>query len=148
MIIDAYRVELTNYRSDFKNRKYKWETEIHYSQGKDKARVYKPNVTMRSIPPQYREQVRTFIEQAKKAVPNMNSFLTVFCMTTADRGQQKYYGPYELLENTKAFIETTFMPEEQKDYVQFDDEPTKLPLAIATGYLILKRVVTHMGRLQ
>lgn len=33
-------------------------------------------------------------------------------------------------------------------YVQFDDEPTKLPLAIATGYLILKRVVTHMGRLQ
>ncbi len=148
LIIDAYRVELTNYRSDFKNRKYKWETEIHYSQGKDKARVYKPNVTMRSIPPQYREQVRTFIEQAKKAVPNMNAFQTVFCMTTADRGQQKYYGPYELLENTKAFIETTFMPEEQKDYVQFDDEPTKLPLAIATGYLILKRVVTHMGRLQ
>lgn len=51
LIIDAYRVELTNYRSDFKNRKYKWETEIHYSQGKDKARVYKPNVTMRSNPP-------------------------------------------------------------------------------------------------
>ena len=148
LIIDAFRVELTNYRSDFKNGKYKWETEIHYSQGKDKARVYKPNITMRVIPPQHKIRVQNYIKQAKIAVPNMNAFQTVFCMTTEARGQQKYYGPYELLDSVKAFIETIFTPEEQKEYVRFGDEPTKLPLAIATGYLILKRVVTHMGRLQ
>lgn len=148
LIIDAYRVELTNYRSDFKNGKYKWETEVHYSQGKDKARVYKPNITMRVIPPQHKTRVQDYIQQAKKAVPSMNAFQTVFCMTTEDRRKQQYYGPYELLESVKAFIETTFTPEEQKEYVYFGDEPTKLPLATATGYLILKRVVTHMGRLQ
>ena len=103
---------------------------------------------MRLIPPQHKERVQTFIEQTKKTVPNMNMFQTVFCMTTEDRSQQKYYGPYELLESTKDFIKRTFTPEEQKDYVQFGDEPTELPLAIATGYLILKRVVTYMGRLQ
>ena len=100
------------------------------------------------IPPQHKNRVQNYIEQAKKAVPNMNVFQTVFCMTTEARGQQNYYGPHELLESVKAFIETTFTPEEQKEYVRFSDEPTKLPLAIATGYLILKRVVTHMGRLQ
>lgn len=148
LIIDAYRVELTNYQSDFKNGRYKWGAEIHYSQGKDKARVYKPNITMRVIPPQHKTRVQDYIQQAKKAVPSMNAFQTVFCMTTEARGRQEYYGPYELLESVKAFIETTFTPEEQKEYVRFGDEPAKLPLAIAAGYLILKRVVTHMGRLQ
>ncbi len=148
LILDAYRVELTNYRSDFQTGQYIWETEIHYSQGKDKARVYKPNITMRVIPHQHKISVQNYIEQVKKAIPNMNAFQTVFCMTTKDRGRQKYYGPYELLESVKAFIETTFTPEEQKEYVRFGDEPASLPLAIATGYLILNRVVTHMGRLQ
>ena len=148
LIFDAYRVELTNYQSDFKNGKYIWDAEIHYSQGKNKARVYKPNITMRSIPPQHKEGVRVFIEHAKKTVPNMNAFQTVYCMTTEDRSQQKFYGPYELLEATKVFIETTFTLEEQKEYIHFGDEPTKLPLAIAVGFLIIKRVVRHMGRLQ
>ena len=35
-----------------------------------------------------------------------------------------------------------------REYIQFDDEPTTVPLAIAVGYLILKRTVTSMGRLQ
>lgn len=148
LIINAYRVELTNYRSDFENEEFLWNAEIHYSQGKNKAKVYTPNLTMWAIPSQYKDAVYEFIAQTKKVIPDMNTFQSVFCMTSEERKRQKYYGPYELLEGVKAFIETAFTPEEQNQYVQFGDEPTTLPLAIATGYLILKRIVTHMGRLQ
>ncbi len=148
LIIDAYRVELTNYRSDFENKSYLWEVEIHHSQGKDKAKVFTPNITMRAIPTQYKECVRDYIDRIKKSVPNMNTFQSVFCMTTEARSKQMFYGPYELLDDIKAFIETTFSPEEQKEHIQFKDEPNTVPLAIAVGYLILKRTVTHMGRLQ
>jgi DNA (cytosine-5)-methyltransferase 1 len=141
-------VELTNYRSDFENGKFLWEVELHHSQGKDKAKVYKPNITMWAIPSPYKESIRDFIVQTKKAVPDMNTFQSVFCMTTDDREKQKYYGPYELLESIKAFIDSTFSPEEQKKYVRFGDEPNQVPLAIAAGYMILKQTVTHMGRLQ
>ena len=51
-----------------------------------------------------------------------------------------------LEEYTQALCQIT--AEEQQEYVRFGDEPTTLPLAIATGYLILKKVLTHMGRLQ
>ena len=141
-------MELTNYRSDFENKKYLWEVEIHHSQGKDKAKVFTPNITMRAIPSQYKECVRDYIDRIKKSTPNMNTFQSVFCMTTENRSTQKYYGPFELLEDTKAFIEATLSPEEQKEYVRFSDEPNAVPLAIAVGYFILKRTVTHMGRLQ
>lgn len=148
MIFDAYRVELTNYHSDFKNKDYKWDVEIHYSQGKDKAKVFTPNITMWTIPEKYKKILREFIQETYKKIPDMNSFQSVFCMTTKERKQQKYYGPYELLENIKDFIYTTFLKEELIEYVQFSDEPVTVPLAIAAGYLILKKIVTRMGRLQ
>ena len=66
-------------------------------------------------------------------------------MTSEDRAKQKYYGPYELLESIKAFIEATFPPEEQSEYVRFNDEPTAVPLAIAVGYLILERHLSHIS---
>ena len=146
LIINAYRVELTNYRSDFERGQYLWETEIHYSQGRMKAKAFAPNITMWAIPSQYKDAVRDFIMQTKKSIPSMNKFQSVFCMTGEQRSRQKYFGPYELLEKIKDFIETTFSPEAQKEYVHFGDEPTTVPMAIAAGYLILKRLLTYMGR--
>ena len=54
LIINAYRVELTNYQSDFENKDYLWEAEIHYSQGKIKAKVFTPKITVRVIPYYYK----------------------------------------------------------------------------------------------
>lgn len=147
LIIDTYRVELTNYRSDFENRKYLWEVEIHRSQGKNKAKVYTPNISMQEIPAQYNDIIHDFIEQTKKSVPNMNTFQSVFRMTTEDRLNQEYYGPFELLDRVKEFIKTTLSSKEQIEYVQISDEPNKVPLAIAIGYVVLKRTITYMGRL-
>ena len=148
LIIDTYRVELTNYRSDFENKKYLWEVEIHRSQGKDKARVYTPNITMHEIPSQYKDSIHDFVEQIKKSVPNMDTFQLVFRMTNEDRLNQEYIGPFELLDKIKEFIETNLSMKEQKEYVQFVDEPNAVPLAIAVGYVVLKRTITYMGRLK
>ena len=146
LIIDAYRVELTNYHSNFETGNYTWQAEIHYSQGKSKARTFTPNITLRSIPAQYRDSIREYIHQVKRVVPKENRFQAVFCMTTEERLKQKYYGPFELLESIRAFIDATFSPEEQKEYVRFGDNPNTVPLAIATGYVVLNRIVKHMGR--
>lgn len=149
LIIDAFRVELTNYHSDFDNQEFKWDVEIRYSQGRDKARIFTPNISLRAIPSPYKDSIRDYIKLTKTSVPhNMNDFQSVFCMTTETRIQQKYYGPYELLESIRAYIEKTLSSEDKKEYISLNDEPFMVPLAIATGYLILKRLVTHMGRLQ
>lgn len=141
LIIDAYRVELTNYQSDFEKKDYLWAAEIHYSQGKKRAKKYAPNITMWAIPRKYKEAVREYIRNTKMKVPNRNLFQSVFCMTTGERTQQKYLGPFELLESVKTFIDSTFSPEEQREYVHFGDFPNNIPLAIAVGYLVLKRIV-------
>jgi len=96
LIIDAYRVELTNYRSDFDNGKYLWEVEIHHGQGKNKAKVFTPNITMWAMPSQYKKSIREYIAHIKRWVPDMKTFQAVFCMTTEERSWQKYLGPYEL----------------------------------------------------
>ena len=146
MIINAYRVELTNYHSDFGKLDYLWRTEIHYGQGKDKARVYAPRITIRTIPIKYRDVVQTFIKETKSKVPNMNKFQKIFCMTTEQRKRQRYYGPFELLDSIKDFIDTTFSAEELKEYVRVSDSPYEIPFGIAVGYVILIRVVTGKGR--
>ena len=147
LIIDGYRVELTNYQSDFENGSYSWNAEIHHGQGKNRAAKYTPNISMRVIPAQYKTCIDNYIKKTQRMIPNMDYFQSVFCMTTEDRLNQKYYGPFELLESIKSFVETTFTLEEQSKYVCINDEPTTIPLAIAAGYLILYRVLLHMKKL-
>ena len=103
---------------------------------------------MHEIPSQYKDSIHDFVEQIKKSVPNMDTFQLVFRMTNEDRLNQEYIGPFELLDKIKEFIETNLSMKEQKEYVQFVDEPNAVPLAIAVGYVVLKRTITYMGRLK
>lgn len=150
LIVNAYRVELTNYHSDFQNGQYNWTPEIHYSQGRVKARCYTPKISLRAIPHQYKAPVKRFILETEKRLPNMNTFQEVYCMTTARRENQRFFGPYELLQQIKQFIVETLPEDEQKHVITISRDPTTepavLPLAIAMGYYVLKRVTTYMGR--
>ena len=101
---------------------------------------------MHAIPLQYRDCLLSFINQTKKSVPRMDDFQSIFCMTTETRTKQKYLGPFELLESIKEFIETNLSPEEQKKYINISNNPKTIPLAIAVGYIILKRILAFMGR--
>lgn len=142
MIINAYRVELTNYHSDFDNQRFKWDVEIHFSQGKEKARVYCPTLTISCIPEQYRSNMQRFLEEKRNIIPDADTFQAVYCMTTKDRNRTPWIGPYELLESTKAFIEKILPEDSQREMVTINQEPYSLPLAIVIGYYLLSNLFT------
>lgn len=148
LIIDAYRVELTNYHSDFENKIFKWDAEIHYSQGKDKAKVYLPTLELRNLPKTYRSRITKFIDRVRKKIPDMNTFQQVYCMTSEKRKKLPWVGPYELLDLTREFIDNNIIVDNQKKLMPINEEPESLPLAIAVGYYILSNLIDHMGGLQ
>lgn len=145
LIIDAYRVELTNYHSNFESKKFKWDVEIHYSQGKDKAKVYTPKIETRHIPQQYRHAVTAFLGGIRNRMPGMNRFQAVYCLTSQERKKQQLIGPYELLDEVRALIDDLLTPEEQEQYLSIDEKPKELPTAIVVGYYILSDLINHMG---
>lgn len=148
LIIDAYRVELTNYHSDFENKKFKWNVEVHYSQGKDKAKVYTPKVKANQIPQQYQRAIATFLSETRNKVPGMNGFQTVYCMTSQEREEQRFIGPYELLDEVRVLIDTLLAPEEQRQYIEITGEPKRLPIATVIGYYVLLNLINRVGGLK
>lgn len=147
LILSAYRVELTNYHSDFDKKKYKWDVEIHYSQGKDKAKVFTPDLTDAMISPLYFNRVEQYILRKNANATSFQVFQNLFCMTSAQRLANNQEGPYELLADIRHFIDTLLTEEEKAILIGTNTEPQELPQAIAIGYFILKSIVTEMGGL-
>ena len=147
LIIDAYRVELTNYHSDFENKIFKWNAEIHYSQGKGNAKVYIPILKLFDLPKPYQLEITKFINKIQKKIPNMDTFQQVYCMTSEERKKQPWIGPYELLNLIKMFIDNIIM-DDQKKSIYIKEKPERLPLKIAVGYYVLSNLTNHMGGLQ
>lgn len=140
LIIGAYRVELTNYHSDFDKKIFKWDIEIHYSQGKDKAKIYIPTLEMQDLPEIYHLGITDFLTIVCKKVPEMNTFQCVYCMTSEERNKTPWLGPYELLDLVKKFIDDNIPIDKQKEWIFIRDTPDRLPLAIAVGYYILSNL--------
>lgn len=145
LIIDRYRVELTNYHSDFDMQKFVWNVEIHYSQGKEKAQKYTPSIIGCVIPTELKPSVESMISGISLGVEDMNSFQESYCMTTAERKEKKRLGPYELLQTIKEYIDLTLSEEKQKQIIRIDDSPGSLPLAILVGYFILSKIIDKLG---
>lgn len=144
LIIDAYRVELTNYHSDFKRRIFRWDVEIHYSQGRKNAKKFSPSISKSVIPNYYQQMVDEYIENTTKKICTFNRLQEAFCLTSAMRKAKRLMGPYELLAEIKSFI-VNLMPKEQM--VMMVDtfcKPTKLPQSIVIGYYILNSLVKFM----
>ena len=148
LVIKAYRVELTNYHSDFEKESFAWDAEIHYSQGKDKAKVYTPVLENRMIPNTYIKQADRFIESYDKSVLSMNRFQEAYCMTSELRKQKELIGPYELLNMIKTFLDEKVKDDDMKKTVFINKELESLPIAIAVGYYVLKRITEKMGGLK
>ena len=148
LIYSAYRVELTNYHSDFKNKKFKWDAEIHHSQGKDKAKFFTPDFGDALIASPYIEKVNLFISEKSAVATSFQRFQELFCMTSDQRTTANQSGPYELLAEIRRFIDELLTDTEKSTIINTNTEPQQLPQAIAIGYFILKRIVTEMGGLQ
>ena len=148
LIQSKYRVELTNYHSNFGDEEhspaFKWDAEIHYSQGKDKAKVYTPQLTLSQIDENLRPFVKEFIRQKCDILSSYNDFQARYCMTTKGRKKSNVIGPYELLEEVKAFLVKTIPEQQFQNQVYLQEDPQTLPLAIATGYIILNQITHEM----
>lgn len=145
LIYSAYRVELTNYHSDFKQQSYEWDAEIHYSQGKDKARTYSPSITKNFFTKDAFKIIDTYIRDTLKSMPTTNKyFQKLYCMTTDQRRTVNKLGPYELLDSIRKFIDDNITEENQKEMVEVKSPTMQLPYAIIVGYYILSRLVNGM----
>ena len=147
LILSAYRVELTNYHSDFKKNLIKWDAEIHHSQGKDKAKFFTPDFSESVIPPLYIERVKQYIAKKCTETPSFQKFQELFCMTAAQRTAENQDGPYEMLTDIRQFIDALLTGKEKALLINTNTEPQQLPQAIVVGYFILKSIVTKMGGL-
>ena len=144
LIYSAYRVELTNYESNFELKSFCWNAEIHYSQGKKKAAKYRPTIKTSKIPVEYRKQISKYISETKKRLPSFNEFQRAYCMTENQRKMQNAWGPYELLADIKKFI-VKVLPDDNRGKMIDSCDSLNLPLAILVGYYILDRLVKYMG---
>ena len=145
LIINSYRVELTNYHSDFEKKLFHWTVEIHYSQGKKKANVFTPEVTREIINVRYHAAINEFL--AQQPIVTFNEFQRAFCMTMADRRENNVLGPYEMLKLVREFIDAHMDDYEKNVQVQISESPYKLPQAILIGYYVLRHIIHRMEAL-
>lgn len=145
LILSAYRVELTNYHSNFERKEFHWDVEIHYSQGKDKANFFTPKIKENAIPNHYLNSIRQFIQGIGMQTISYNHFQELFCMTTAQRENLHQQGPYELLAAIRQFIDELLNDEEKAMFIETQSEPHQLPQAIVIGYYVLQQLLSEMG---
>ena len=129
---------------DFNVLDFRWDVEIHYSQGKDKAKKYTPQIQLTCIDAKYKDAINRFIDTYRKSMPTYNTFQNYFCMTTQQREDNGVYGPFELLNQVKLFIEKTISDEDLNRMVMIDQLPNELPLAIIIGYYVLVEITKLM----
>lgn len=145
LIIDAFRVELTNYHSDFDNKEFIWNIEIHYSQGKKKARVFCPIINSESWDKRLLGKCDEFI---KNTLPHIcesyNRFQEIHCMTSEDRATNNHIGPFEMLNLVREHIDKNFDNASLGKTIYLSDELPNLPIAIGVGYYLLNKLLTPM----
>jgi len=145
LILSAYRVELTNYKSDFEKKQFKWDVELHFSQGKDKAAIFNPVITENCLSKDYKKKIIRYLKNKTRNIVSYNRFQELFCMTSKNRSNANQNGPYELLEDIKQFIDSTIPAEKQQTMQQTGSTPERLPQATIVGYYILSQIIKEMG---
>lgn len=146
LIVNSYRVELTNYHSDFDNKEFKWNVEIHYSQGKDKARIFCPIIESIRWDEKTNKKLDEFI---KSVVPHMcksyNRFQKIYCMISKERTADNLIGPFELLNIVREYIDENINATQLVEQIYISDEIPNLPFAIGIGYYILNQFLLQMN---
>lgn len=141
---ETYRVELTNHHSDFEKLDFKWTAEIHYNQGKEKAKKYTPPLNAINFQDlDLKKADKFFNKMLLKKLVCPNEFQRYHCMTEEEVKKNRILEPYTLLENMRDFMFTQFKFNKKYDHVLLSEEPGIIPAPIAIGYYLLKRF-THL----
>lgn len=142
---DTYRVELTNHHSTFEKLNFQWNAEIHYNQGKEKAKVYIPVIDALPLSTRDVLKVNQFIRSIEDSLVGFNDFQFIYCMTMDEIKKQKLTGPYEFLNKIKKFIETEFASD-LTDYLPLLSPPYGLPKPIVLGYILMSKCLSKMSK--
>jgi DNA (cytosine-5)-methyltransferase 1 len=143
---ETYRVELTNSHSDFEQLRFKWDAEIHYNQGKDKAKIYTPHLDDIPIEKIDLEKINSFFKTISRSITSFNEFQKIHCMTMQEISKRKLMGPFEFLNSTKNFInkEFRFTPK-NNEIIKLNEAPYEIPAPIAIGYYLVSKFINLMA---
>lgn len=143
---ETYRVELTNHHSDFVDLNFKWTAEIHYNQGKEKARKYIPSLEVIGFNnSDIKKADKFFSKRILDKIVDHNEFQRIHCMTEAQVLKEKLYDPYSILEQIRAFLDKNFSFDKPWGHVLLSEPPNILPRPIAIGYYILTKYISLMS---
>lgn len=144
LIINTFRVELTNYQSDFENLNFIWKAEIHKSQGKN-AKTFTPSISFDSIETMHINKIKQFVKQIKSELMKANEFQKVYCMTKEKRKEKSLVGPYELLYKIRDFIDNTFEEKNHEKTISYHGIK-ELPYLIYICYHILTELTLDINK--
>ncbi|GIP30283.1 hypothetical protein J23TS9_54130 [Paenibacillus sp. J23TS9] len=141
LIVNAFRVELTNYKSDFEKKEFLWNVEIHKSQG-PRARIFTPSISnVYTNNKVIDDKILEFINSIEYKLVSFETFQRHYCLTSDDR--QGLLGPNELLDSVKKFIVGISYDISTED-INIDEEPYSLPSVIYIGYIVLTNIIEKM----
>ena len=145
LIIKRYRVELTNHHSDFENKNFRWDVEIHYSQG-PQAKMFKPVYSAKWFSDEILSEIKLFIKKENTETINARTFQEIYCLPEILRKKEKLLGPMELLGDAKSFLATLHV--DQTDVVKIEEKNkvVEIPIIIAIGYFVLSEIVSQINQ--
>ncbi|RLC82711.1 MAG: DNA cytosine methyltransferase [Chloroflexi bacterium] len=146
LIVDTYRVELTNHHSDFQNLDFKWGVEIHRSQG-PKARVFTPNLSRSVFTEEELQKMDEFCNFLEKSLVSYDKFQMIYRMTTYERRKQSLIGPFELLYAVRDLIDNLARTSNMSIRIKSPTAPFYIPRKIGIGYYVLCRAINEMEKL-
>ena len=141
LIINTFRVELTNYHSDFVNLKFKWDVEIHKSQG-PRAESFEPRIRMKIFNEKERRDINDLVNSMKDRMVGYNKFQKFYCMTSVQRKENCVIGPYELLSKIKYFVETQNIKDNKIIVINYKGTKLEIPFKLIFAYTVLKKIIT------
>lgn len=146
LIISGYRVELTNYHSNFSERDFIWDAEIHHGQGKKRS-VHKFDTNFKHIKSDSRAEIEKVLAALKTRVGSCLDFQKSFCMTEQERETRKRVGPLETLDAVRKLLDYLYPdgPENHKNDVVMVDS-LSIPEPIYVGYYMLQEITNCMKR--
>lgn len=139
MIINRYRVELTNMYSDFNKMNIIWHIDIHYGQGKNAAKTLKPHPDSQWFNKNLNSKIEIFLNEIKAKLSSSTKFQEIYCMTEKERFSRKLYGPIEILEMLKTFIDRALANKQKDESIEV--KGALIPLPILVGYYALNEIV-------
>jgi DNA (cytosine-5)-methyltransferase 1 len=147
-IHNTYRVELTNAYSDFENQQYRWSAEIHYSQGKKRARMYSPEINDMFLNAQDKKTASGFFDLYDHKISSASEFQNTYCLPTEEIRRKKLVGPHEMLQLARKFIDQHFQFDSNlfHERIGMNSPPYELPKPIAIGYYIVLKWINIMNQ--